>query len=400
MMFSPIAHNGMLTNTFMWTPLILIAIERARTRPFARCLFWATLAYAMCALTGIGQGVVAVTILSVGYAAFIGLAANHIAHKDVTGWRAWRRWRPFAVTIVAVMIGSGIAAFQILETMTAQRRSLRSVLSYETFSEGSFSALKGLKSMLAPLYYQTDVTTYIVPLALVLAMLALVGLMVGRTQRDFRIIFWLVVAVFAWIFMLGPNTPLYRYIYLIPILNKFRVPSRHAFEWTFAVATLSAYGWDIVSNRLAGQTKNSVGRLQNIRLLVGGLSLAAAVVVAVMWWLSNHKITGYVEPQTFFQYLGWKTLFTLLILAALWQASRVISLPRRTVLLCAGIALACFFEPALAASYWWWPKAKTADRFAAEAVATRFLEREKSSTRSDLYTYQHLGGRIHDAAAN
>ena len=386
MMFSPIAHNGMLTNTFMWTPLILIAIEHARTRPFARCLFLATLAYALCALTGIGQGVVAVTILCLGYAVFIGLAANHIAGKDVTGWRVWPRWRPLAVAIGAVTIGSGLAAFQILETMTAQRLSVRNVLSYETFSEGSFTALNGLKSMLAPLYYQTDVTTYIVPLALVLAMLALWSVVAGP-QRDFRIVFWLLVAVFAWLFILGPNTPLYRYIYLIPILNKFRVPSRHAFEWTFAVATLSAYGWDCVSNRLAA--RNSVARLHTVRLVVGWLAFAMAVVVAVMWWQSNHQITGFVEPQTLFQYFRWKTRFTLLVLVALCQAWRVAPLRRGTVLLVAGIVLACFFEPALAASYWWWPKAKTADRFAAEALTTRFLK-EKNLQRDRIYTHTSI----------
>jgi hypothetical protein len=390
MMFSPIAHNGMLTNTFIWTPLILIAVERARAQPFARCLFWATLAYAMCALTGIGQGVVAVTILIFAYAAFVGLATNHLALQEHFGWRSWQRWRPFVVALGAVGIGSGIAAFQVLETVTAQRLSIRSVLSYETFSEGSFTPLKGLKSMLAPLYYQSDVTTYMVPLALLLALLALAAFIGGRPQRDLRIVFWCGAALFAWIFILGPNTPLYRGIYLTPILNKFRVPSRHAFEWTFAVAVMAAYGWDMIGNRLAISAKNSVTRLQNVRFLAGWLALALAATVAVMWWLSNHKIAGYVaEPQLLNQYLRWKTLFALLILIALWQAWRFVSLRRRNVLLAAGIALACFFEPALAASYWWWPKAKTAERFQAEAASTRFLK-ENNLQHDRIYTHTSI----------
>ncbi|MCU1264973.1 MAG: hypothetical protein JWM21_1291 [Acidobacteria bacterium] len=390
MMFSPIAHNGMLTNTFMWTPLILIAIERARSKPFARCFFWATAAYAMCALTGIGQGVVTVTILTLVYAAFVGLAANHLASNESLGWLTWARWRPLAVALGAVALGSGIAAFQILETVSAQRLSIRRVLSYETFSEGAFSPLKGLKSMLAPLYYQSDVTTYMVPLALILALPALADFVFGRSPRDLRIIFWLVVAVLAWIFILGPNTPLYRYIYLIPILNKFRVPSRHAFEWTFAVAVLSAYGWDIISDYWAARAKNSAAHLQKIRLLGGWLALALAVVVALVWWLSNHEITGNVtESQLLNQYLRWKTLFALLALIGIWQAWRLVSVTRRTVLLAAAIALVCFFEPALAASYWWWPKAKTADRFQAEAIATRFLK-EKNPQHDRIYTHTSI----------
>jgi hypothetical protein len=389
MILSPIAHSGLLNNALMWMPLLLIAIERARTRPFARCLFWATLVYAMFALTGIGQVVVGVVIVSISYALFVSLAAGVFPKRvdeAASNLRAWPRWRPLAVAISAVTLGSGIAAFQILETMRVQGLSIRSTLSYETFSEGSFQPLIALKSLLAPLYYQTDVTTYVVPLALLLALWAVMATVL-RPRRDLRVIFWLAVAVFAWALMLGPNTPLYRYLYLVPVLNKFRVPSRHAFEWTFAVATLSAYGWDLVSNRLAA--KNSIARLQGVRLLVGWLALAVAVVVAVMWWLSNHKITGYVEPQTLFQYFRWKALFTLLILVALWQAWRVVSLRRGTVLLAAGIALACFFEPALAASYWWWPKAKTPDRFATEAMTTRFLK-EKNLQHDRVYTHTSI----------
>jgi hypothetical protein len=112
--------------------------------------------------------------------------------------------------------------------------------------------------------------------------------------------------------------------------------------------------------------------------------------VAVVWWLSNHKITGNVtEPQLLNQYLRWKTLFALLALFGIWQAWRLISLPRRSVLLAASIALVCFFEPALAASYWWWPKAKTAERFQAEAIATRFL-REKNLQYDRIYTHASI----------
>ena len=44
--------------------------------------------------------------------------------------------------------------------------------------------------------------------------------------------------------MLGPNTPVYRGLYYIPFINRFRAPARHALRWTFALAVLSAYGWD------------------------------------------------------------------------------------------------------------------------------------------------------------
>src|SRR6185436_3339000 len=110
-------------------------------------------------------------------------------------------------------------AFQILETMQVQRLSIRSELPYEFFSEGSFTPSAGLKSFLAPLYYQTDVTAYIVPFAVLLAAWGLISTF-SSSQREWRILFWLVIAVMGWIWMLGPNTPLFPLLYRIPLLNK------------------------------------------------------------------------------------------------------------------------------------------------------------------------------------
>ena len=393
MMFSPIAHNGMLTNALMWTPLILIAIERARTGRFARCLFWASVAYSLASLTGIGQGLISVVIVTLGYAIFISLAATVLPDRNgetAIKWRAWQRWRPLAVALGAVVIGSGVTAFQIFETIGAQRLSIRSALSYETFGEGAFPVAVGLKSLVAPLYYQTDVTTYMVPLAVLLAGWA-IGTVLLQQPRDPRVIFWLAIAGFGWMLMLGPNTAFYRYLYMVPVLNKFRVPSRHTFEWTFAVATMSAYGWDAVSSRLAEQAKKYRPRVENFRLFVALVLFAAAVVSAVLWWLSTYKITGTVQsnPQIVFQYLRWKILFTLLILVAVWQGWRMASLARRTALLRCAIVLVCFVEPAIAASHWWWPKAKTADRFSADAIATRWL-REKNPQHDRIYTHTSI----------
>src|SRR5207237_4297503 len=47
MMCGFIANSGMLTNSLMWSPLVLLFIDRARRRALAHCLFWATCAYAL-----------------------------------------------------------------------------------------------------------------------------------------------------------------------------------------------------------------------------------------------------------------------------------------------------------------------------------------------------------------
>jgi hypothetical protein len=399
MMFSPIAHNGMLTNALMWTPLVLLAIERARTRPFSRSLFWTTVAYSMAVLTGIGQGIASLTIVILAYALFIGVAARSLPDSGAgVGEKSWTRWRPLGVALGAVVIGAGIASFQILETMQAQRLSIRSDLPYEIFSQGSFAPQVALKSLLAPLYFQTDVTVYIVPLAVLLAAGALTTLVRGP-QRDLKILFWLIIAVWGWLWMLGPSTPFYAYVYLLPVLNKFRVPSRHTFEWTFAVATMSAYGWDALRNRLASKTRNIVARVENLRFLTSLLLLTGAVVVAWLWWQSTLTVTAPVDsdPQILRRFLYWKLLFTVLILVASWQGWRLLSSSRRTVVLVVAIVIACLVEPATAASYWWWPKAKTPDRFNTEAIATRFLK-DKNPQGDRVYAHTSIWAEEYLAA--
>jgi len=71
LMASRIATYGFLPNSVMWLPLVLMAIERARTKPFATSLLWMTLAYAMSVLTGLGQGFLYVAVIAVAYAGML-----------------------------------------------------------------------------------------------------------------------------------------------------------------------------------------------------------------------------------------------------------------------------------------------------------------------------------------
>ena len=141
-MISAVAYNGMLTNAIMWLPLMLIALERARKGAFAPCLLGAAGAYAMSVLTGIGQGFLITGIVALAYALFLGVVwfdSNIYVKDNRPGhWWSWQRWRPLAVAIGALILAGGIAAFQILETLVAQRLSIRNALTYGTFTEGSY----------------------------------------------------------------------------------------------------------------------------------------------------------------------------------------------------------------------------------------------------------------------
>src|SRR5260370_1129273 len=102
--------------------------------------------------------------------------------------------RPRSPTLTYANLGAGVAAFQLLETRSAARLSLRSALSYEVFGEGSFTPREALLSIGAQLYHYVDTSAYVAPLALLFALTAVVSAWRAGAARDSRIWFWLAVA--------------------------------------------------------------------------------------------------------------------------------------------------------------------------------------------------------------
>ena len=355
LMAAPITFNGMLSNAVMWMPLVLIALERSRRRGFIPCLLLASGAYTMSVLTGIGQGFVYAGIVAALYAAFLALTWRDTAGSG-SSWRArllfWPRWKPVAVVVGSSAIAVGIAAFQILETLRAARRSVRKTISYETFCEGAFSVSLAWKSLVEPLNHYVDVTTFIAPLALILAVIGCV-VAVRRIGDDPRPVFWLGIAVLAWVLMLGNATLLNPLIYHIPFLNRFRVPSRHAFEWTFAVAILAAY---------TGTSCANGGFVWLLRELSGELSSLsqppfcfASSRRSLSWWLASHPDAGSVNPTPsglHSPYVLWKAVLAFLALVAVWLGAQIVGEYWRAGLLIATILLVCFIEPYILITRW------------------------------------------------
>ena len=351
MMCGAISNSGMLTNSLMWTPLLLIYVDRARTRPLAYCLPRAAFVYALAVLAGHGQSYVYVGVLAACYGLFLSLSAVRAQRT----WLRWAHWRPLFVSLGALLLAAGVAAFQLLEALRAAHRSTRSALTYEIFGEGSFTPREALRSIGAPLYHYLDTSAYLAPLALLLAIAAVISALRGRI-RDQRLWFWLAVALVSFVFMLGAHTPLYRIVYHVPVLNQFRVPSRHTFEWTLAVSIFAAYGWDEIAGYFA-RRRTTVTRARRLDLIVALALLAAGIVVGVLWWratsappLPNPNIyTGLSERA----YWLWKLAFTCVVIALTWWCFRLSTPRTRNALLGATIMLACFAESSATVSCWW-----------------------------------------------
>jgi hypothetical protein len=435
-MVSPLTTGGMQTNALMWLPLVLVAVERARARRFVPPLVGATAAYAMSVLTGHGQSFLYAGLLANAYGAFLSLparasrenlsssstkenfssSAKEQLSSSSTSSRATlsRRLRPLAVAACGTLCGASVGAFQILETMRAQRRSIRAGLDYEYFASGSFTLRSALSTLVAPLYMDkgVDVTTYLPPLALALAAFAAARHFRAARGRDPRVTFWAVAAAVAVLLMLGGSTPLGRLIFRVPLLNLFRYPSRHAFEWTFSLSVLAAYGWDEArslfdraARRRAARNVNGAqatriqpkserqetndgredgaGRALSLDAAAALACLFACAAAGLLWWRATGEppgpglTGGWYAGLPRAQFLLWKAAFVALSSAAVWLAWRVRARRWRAPLAALALAAACFFEPFIEGWHFWHLFAKEPARFHAEAATTKFLREQK-----------------------
>ena len=449
---------GFHTNAMLWLPLMLIAIDRAGRRPrcLASCLAAASCAYALSVLTGYAQGFVFNALVAGSYALFISLfvGGGREVGERAEGWLSWRRWRPALVGFGAIALGAGLGAFQILETMRAARRSIRSTLIYPLFVSGSFSPRVALDSLAAPLYTErfADVGTYVSPLVLLLALAGVLfafkrttpgatpkvttGATTGATTatiatttsaaqaeaRDVRVFFWAAAAVVSCVLILGKHTPVYGWLYHVPVINSFRVPSRFSYVWTFAASTLAAYGWDALAllfrrartATIKGAHPTATRSLSlparwNFALAVALAGLSA--LTALLWWrqivafavTDVDAATG--TPRAWIEgvwyaglpvskYLVWKAAFTVLTVLLVWRGWKIEAARARGLVLACAVALVCFVEPFFVVANWWQPFAKPAARLNTASPVTRLL-RERLATepmtqRSRIYTRVNL----------
>jgi hypothetical protein len=384
LMLSPLGLNGLLSNAVMWTPLVLIGIERARSRPFLRALLLPAAAYSMSVLTGIGQGFVYAGILAVLYAIYLCLIAKDTPLSE--------RVRPVAVVLASILIAAGVSAFQILETMRAARLSVRAKLSYAHFSEGSFPFALAWRSIFDPIHFVGDVSTYLAPLTLLLALLG-IATTLRKDLRDLRIYFWAGVAVTAFVLTLGANTPLYKLVHHIPVINSFRVPPRHSFEWTFALSMLAAYGWDGIQAALRNQAR---GRMEWLHRALAGLFLLGAAGAAVFWW-KKMKVLPYAVPDLHREYLQWKIIFLVLLVIGLLFCWRIAHNAWRTGFAVFAISLACFIEPSIELNRWAGLFPERAERFAYVSPVSKLLRRFPPE-QNRIYTQINLVAENHQPA--
>ncbi|MDQ3011606.1 MAG: YfhO family protein, partial [Acidobacteriota bacterium] len=399
MMAGGMAHNGMFTNAVMWLPLMLIVIERARDGRLERCLLGVAGAYSMSVLTGIGQAFLYTGLIALAYAMFITFAIPAIDTRIGDRSRL-RSWKPLIVCAGGMTLAVGVAAFQILETLRAQRRSIRSELTYEIFSGGGFTSWQTFKAFFAPYHnLNWEATPYVALLTGALALAAVVAAL-RSPLRHRRVLFWLGLALLGWMLMMGDHTPLYKLAFHIPVVNRFRLPWRHTFEWSFAVSVLGAFGFDALKDFFSQKPEAGTRRRDT---LTGLILFSGMIAVGIGWWrasglrMSAGEALLIAGESTQFitmsqsAWIGWELGFTLLALLTLGWCWRMKASRLRDGLLAATVSAACCLEGFMLVSVWWFPYAKPARYFQAASAPTEFLKRYAPMKNGGRQQPEHTG---------
>lgn len=264
-------HIAMI-NTAVWFPLILYLFEKFRLTKDIRYPLVASLAVAAQVTAGHFQ-------IFLYSGATLSAVLLFTCLNSEKGLRA----RFLAIGFGSILLGLLIASPYIYSVLELSNISWRRNVLAPSFGYAYYSYYHVYLLMLptlifpyifgsaygGPQYGPMDgVTAFAGILPLVLA--AAAALWLWKRSPHARV--WAVVGAGAFLLSLGGDTPLGRLMYHVPVYNLFRGHSRNLFEFTFAVAVLSAIG-------LQGIFEGAKGSVRYLKAVAA--ALAAVLVLSV-----------------------------------------------------------------------------------------------------------------------
>jgi len=278
-----------MVSTLMWLPWILLCIEMLARRPHAAWFCGLGLGVALQVLAGYPQ------LMLYGYLLSVPYAGARLVVPAIRGSLAWRVSAQRAALIAgAVILGAGIAAVQLLPTIEMLGESARETeLSPE---EIHYLNARDPRIVRGVVRASVEPATGDIVFALGnsggylgIAPLLLLVLGVVTGVRSARTWLWLLLGTATLLLADGYRgyvPELFdRYVEL-PVLGSLRTPERMRFVGFFCAMMLAAAGFDRIARPAA------LGR----RRLLEGLTLAAAVVVAIVMLRSGSGAYAWRVP--------------------------------------------------------------------------------------------------------
>ena len=270
-MVSHRSHPQML-NTIIWLPLILYFLEKFKDSKNNIYISIATVCLCISYLGGHPQMFVYSCLIIALYIIYYAFIYN--------GGKNYFFLKSFLIFPLALLI----IGFVLLPTLQLSALSSRSILSrdYDFITSSSFD-LKLFPGLVFPFIFGNkstlpSVLPYFGPVNYAEMMIyfgisTLPFLVLSFFKKDKNKYLWMFILLVSFFMVLGRNTPFYRLIFHIPVLNNFRIPSRNWFEFGFAFSILAGFGFDYFINEGSKKVKNIIKAVISFLLVILSSSL-------------------------------------------------------------------------------------------------------------------------------
>jgi hypothetical protein len=306
---------------FSWIPLILLFVHRALSfsKPLPNTatagFFWG-----IQILSGAPQDALYTLIAVFLFSLFMGNWNS--AHLSSA-------LKPAKTLGIFFLVGLGVAAVQIVPSYEFVRESVRGAMKqYPLMTMGSYPP-EGIITWILPHFYGRFAADnywvagvpWSVPLYnLYVGILPLFLLLFVpyRESGNRRIIaFAITLALLSFLMALGSNTPLFRFIVILPGFDKIRAPAKIIILWVLAMSLLAGKGMDGLLN----SSKASLNR----PLIVSFGIILAVLVLDVAFYTDRSLALKLFRPFFLDQAIPGKLTFAASTIAGEWQRFTLVS---------------------------------------------------------------------------
>jgi hypothetical protein len=208
-------------------------------------------------------------------------------------------------------LGIALAAIQLIPSIELANLGPRSTMSFNDFVNYSLPLEQAIHLIFPYIFGGANDSFYKVPyfgepnltelagyIGLLPLMLAAIGFLTYWNKSLSW--FWLIVALFTFLLILGKATPLSQLMYHLPAYNKFRAPARHSVEMALAVSVLAGLGVasvqkSVASNRLL---------IRTVLVSTGVIGISLLGIFIFSGQLSRKAIDAGVRELTFVPWLN------------------------------------------------------------------------------------------------
>jgi hypothetical protein len=258
-MMERLAHMTTLHAT-AWLPLMLLAIDRLRGSRPTRWMAIGAFAIGSCILGGHPQ-----IVLYIMYACGLYALAGGIVER--TGWAYYAR------LAAALALGVGLTAVKAIPLAETSALTARQSLGLAAFVSHANTPAQMLSILFPAIVHEgREAPTYVGLAALIFALTA-----AWRPFRDWRVAFWLIIAVVALLIGAGDATPVADLAYQLPLYDRFRVGARHLILAAFGMTALAGFGLAAI------QRGDAPRRMVYVSVAVVLASLVAGAAALAIW---------------------------------------------------------------------------------------------------------------------